>query len=274
MFSNIMIPATIVGVLGLLFGFGLAIVSKKFAVTSNDARIEQIIDALPGANCAACGYSGCAAYAAAVVNEGAKPNLCSVGKDPVNQKISKIMGLAVEATEKSVARVMCAGFDDVTTDKYEYEGVHSCIAATQLHAGHSACRYGCLGFGDCAAVCPLNAIHIRNGVAVVIESICAGCGLCVATCPKKIIKLLPADNKISVTCSNGDKGAAVRQICKHGCIGCTKCVKVCEYGAISMSGSLAVIDPLKCQNCGACLKECPVNAIEMITFGPCDRKEA
>jgi len=274
MLSNIIVPATIIGALGLLFGFGLMIVSKKFAVTSNDARIEEIIDILPGANCAACGYSGCSAYASAIVNEGAKPNLCTVGKDPVNQKISEIMGLDLEINDKYIARVMCAGFHDVTENKYEYEGVSSCIAAMQLHAGHTACKYGCLGFGDCVEVCPLNAIQIHKGVAVVIESICAGCGLCVTTCPKEIIKLLPIGNKVSVTCSNGDKGAAVRQICKHGCIGCTRCVKTCEHGAISMSGSLAVIDPVKCTNCEACVKVCPTGAIEVITFDTCNRREA
>ncbi|HBN84729.1 MAG TPA: ferredoxin [Clostridiales bacterium] len=274
MITNIIIPASIIGGMGLLFGLGLAVVSKKFAVASNDERIEEIIDVLPGANCAACGYSGCVAYATAVVNEGAKTNLCSVGKEAVTKKISEIMGVNAESTEKLTARVMCAGFEGITTHKYEYEGVSSCIAASQLHAGHSACRYGCLGFGDCAAVCPLNAIQITRGIAMVIEPICAGCGLCAETCPKKIIKMMPAHNITSVTCSNGDKGVAVRHICSHGCIGCTRCVKVCEYGAITMSGSLAVIDPYKCQNCGKCVEVCPEHTIETITFAPCDRKEA
>jgi electron transport complex protein RnfB len=274
MFVNILVPAAIVGGLGLVFGIGLAAVSKKFALAANDERIEQIIDVLPGANCGACGYTGCVAYATAVVNEGAKTNLCTVGKDAVVKKISEIMGVEAEAMEKKVARVMCAGFEGITTKKYEYEGVPSCISASQLHAGDSSCRYGCLGFGDCAKVCPLNAIKIHKGVAVVIETICSGCNLCVETCPKKIIRLLPADNTVSVTCSNGDKGAAVRQICRHGCIGCGRCSKVCEYNAISMSGSLAVIDPYKCQNCGKCVEECPINTIEIIHFGECDRKEA
>ena len=69
MITNIIIPASIIGGMGLLFGLGLAVVSKKFAVASNDERIEEIIDVLPGANCAACGYSGCVAYATEVVNE-------------------------------------------------------------------------------------------------------------------------------------------------------------------------------------------------------------
>jgi two-component system sensor histidine kinase ArlS len=88
MFVNILVPAAIVGGLGLVFGIGLAAVSKKFALAANDERIEQIIDVLPGANCGACGYTGCVAYATAVVNEGAKTNLCTVGKDAVVKKIS------------------------------------------------------------------------------------------------------------------------------------------------------------------------------------------
>ena len=33
--------------------------------------------------------------------------------------------------------------------------------------GPKSCNSGCLGFGTCAQVCPFDAIHVENGVAVV-----------------------------------------------------------------------------------------------------------
>ena len=43
-----------------------------------DERIEAVRDVLPGANCGACGYSGCDGYAQVVV-DGASITLCPVG---------------------------------------------------------------------------------------------------------------------------------------------------------------------------------------------------
>lgn len=47
------------------------------------------------------------------------------------------------------------------------------------------------------------------------------------------------------------------------CTGCTLCVKVCPFGAISMSAKKAVIDYDKCTLCGACVDSCKFNAIEL-----------
>jgi len=47
------------------------------------------------------------------------------------------------------------------------------------------------------------------------------------------------------------------------CTGCTICVKVCPFGAISMSAKKAVIDYDKCTLCGACVDSCKFNAIEL-----------
>jgi len=45
------------------------------------------------------------------------------------------------------------------------------------------------------------------------------------------------------------------------CIGCEKCVRACPFGAISMVGDKALIDPGRCTNCRKCLAVCPTGAI-------------
>ncbi|ACC99032.1 Electron transfer flavoprotein alpha subunit [Elusimicrobium minutum Pei191] len=46
------------------------------------------------------------------------------------------------------------------------------------------------------------------------------------------------------------------------CIGCTKCVRICPFGALSMDGKKAVVNSA-CTLCGACIPECPVKCISM-----------
>ena len=75
--ETVLIPVAIVSGLGLIFGIILSYVSVKFEVKA-DERIEAVRDVLPGANCGACGYSGCDGYAQAVV-DGASITLCPVG---------------------------------------------------------------------------------------------------------------------------------------------------------------------------------------------------
>ncbi len=61
----IIIAVVIVSVIGLIAGLGLAVASKVMAVPV-DEKAEEIQAALPGANCGACGFSGCSGYAAAL----------------------------------------------------------------------------------------------------------------------------------------------------------------------------------------------------------------
>lgn len=42
--------------------------------------------------------------------------------------------------------------------------------------------------------------------------------------------------------------------CKSGCIGCTLCVKQCEYGAIVMDNNIPVIDYENVQDVEMCRK--------------------
>ncbi|MBQ5565949.1 MAG: hypothetical protein IIT42_03790 [Clostridia bacterium] len=55
---NILIAVLIVVVIGLIVGIVLAVASVLMAVPV-DEKAVQIQEQLPGANCGACGFSGC-----------------------------------------------------------------------------------------------------------------------------------------------------------------------------------------------------------------------
>lgn len=259
-FSVILYPVLIVGLIGLIFGCLLAFAAVVFEV-KKDEREERILSELPGANCGACGFAGCSAYAAAVVNDGASVSSCSVGKEAVSKKIADIMGVTAEKTEPKVARVMCGGSCNLAKDKYEYRGISDCAAAARLGGGAKGCPDGCLGLGSCVSVCEFDAISIENGVAVIDENKCTSCGRCINKCPKHIIKFVPKKSNVWVRCSNREKGVLTKEYCTVGCIGCKICEKSCPNGAISATDNCAAIDYSLCVNCGACAEKCPKGAI-------------
>ncbi|MDY6914940.1 MAG: RnfABCDGE type electron transport complex subunit B, partial [Candidatus Cloacimonadota bacterium] len=94
------------GVLGLIYGLGLAYASRKFHVEI-DPKIEKITEVLPQANCGACGYPGCSGYAEAIVNEGEDINKCAPGGSEVLEQVSKIMGVEASESERKVAVIHC-----------------------------------------------------------------------------------------------------------------------------------------------------------------------
>ncbi len=157
---------------------------------------------------------------------------------------------------KTVARVLCAG-GDRAKEKYTYEGISDCRIARDLSGGIKHCRGGCVALGNCVRACPYGAISIVEGVAVTDESRCRGCGSCVSACPKNLIALLPANTPYTVLCHSADKGTEIIRSCEVGCIGCKKCEKACEVGAVTVDDGYAVIHAELCTGCGACVQVCP-----------------
>ncbi|MBN1546351.1 MAG: 4Fe-4S binding protein [Syntrophaceae bacterium] len=47
----------------------------------------------------------------------------------------------------------------------------------------------CTACGDCVQTCPLEAIQLKDDVAVIDEDTCTECGLCVDECPSGAITL-------------------------------------------------------------------------------------
>ena len=64
--------------IGLTAAIALGVAARKFAVEV-DPRELAILEALPGANCGACGFPGCAGYAKALVAGKIDPNQCPPG---------------------------------------------------------------------------------------------------------------------------------------------------------------------------------------------------
>jgi Na+-translocating ferredoxin:NAD+ oxidoreductase RNF subunit RnfB len=247
------------GFFGMLFGYGLAIATERFHVHV-DPKQTQVLDSLPGVNCSACGYTGCSKYAEAVAKGQAPVNLCVPGGEEVIEKLGAIMGVQAEKKEKRVAVLMCSAKN--VKDKFWYDGVPTCRAAFLVQGGQKNCEYGCLSFGDCAEVCPTEAIKMRSdGLPEVIEDRCIACGKCAEVCPKNLYKILPISKYVHVRCMSLDKGAVAKKKCDNPCIACMKCQKVCPFDAIHVKNFLAVIDYDKCTSCGKCVEVCPTNII-------------
>ncbi len=256
---NIVFAILVLGVMGGVFGLALAVASKVFYV-EKDERLEPITEALPGANCGGCGFSGCAAYAQAIIDGTGKIGMCAVGGKSVNDEIAAIMGVESVEMERKVALVKCRGFH--ATKKGSYDGLMDCEAAAKLAGGGpNNCPYGCLGFGNCVKVCPTGAISLKDGVAQVDHEKCVGCMACKNACPRGIIEEVPYKQDIVVACSSKEKGGALRKYCDIGCIGCKLCEKACEHDAIHVFDNLARIDYSKCTSCSACAAKCPRHLI-------------
>jgi Na+-translocating ferredoxin:NAD+ oxidoreductase RNF subunit RnfB len=264
--NPVLLAVAAVAAIGIICAVMLTVASKVMAVRT-DERADTIRDVLPGANCGACGFAGCDGYAAALIREGgARTNLCVPGGDAVSRQISEILGVPFVDVVEQIAVVHCGGADGVAKQKMEYDGVKSCAAAKLYYGGAWACPYGCIGFGDCARVCPNGAICIEDGVARVNTRLCTGCGLCARTCPNGLITTLADTVTTIVTCHSAEKGADVRSKCSNGCLACKKCERECPSGAILVTDNLAVIDYEKCSGCGHCAEACVTHCIKVANF--------
>lgn len=252
--------------LSLILGVLLGVFKKIFHVEV-DKTVAAVRAVLPGANCGACGFPGCDGFAAAVAAGDAPVNGCPVGAAPVAQAIGKIMGVEASSSAR-VAVLTCQGSYDVCRNKCSYIGVKSCKAAKLSINGTKECDWGCMGLGDCERACPFDAIHINTatGLPEVDYEKCTGCGVCVAQCPQHVLITVPIDRKGAIAlceCRNPKK-AHIMKNCKHGCIKCLKCEKVCPNGAIKVTNGIPIVDYSLCNSCGKCIEGCPTKVLTLV----------
>lgn len=261
--NEIIIAVAILSVISLIIGIVLSIAEKVFHVEVNEKEV-QVREELPGSNCGGCGYAGCDSLAKAIANGDAPVTACPVGGQSVAEKIAAIMGKKIGNIERRVAYVKCDGDCEKRESDYNYFGIDSCLYAAKMPGSSPySCKFGCLGLGSCAKVCPEGAIRIIDKKAVVDESLCIACGKCLKTCPHNLIELVPASATYRVQCSSLARGKAVTSACTAGCIACGICAKNCPSEAIVFENNIAKIDYSKCTKCGLCESKCPRHIIKV-----------
>lgn len=261
--NGVLLAGLIMLGLGAVFALILLVASIKLKVPV-DPRVVQVYDALPHLDCGACGYPGCSGYAKAVI---ANPELlgkCAPGGAGAANAIAAVLNLQISRSGPAQRPIVhCRAHTSDKTFYGHYQGIPSCTSANAL-ANVQACKFGCLGLGDCTRACKFDALHIVDGLATVDYAKCTGCGACSKACPRNLIQMVPFshENMMTVACSSKESGKNTRAFCAVGCIGCGLCVK--QSDAFAVQDNLARLDPVKYepngQNEAACNK-CPTGVI-------------
>lgn len=249
--------------LGSGFALVLLIASIKLKVEV-DPKIEQIHEALPNLDCGACGYAGCGQYAKAVLENPELIGKCAPGGADTSEKIAGILNLQVsESGPQKRPIVHCRAHKTDRTYYAKYTGLPSCTAENAL-ANVQACKFGCLGFGDCTRACKFDALHVVDRLATVDYKKCTGCTACAQTCPRHLIEMVPFghENMLTVACNNKENGRSTRSMCKVGCIGCGLCVR--QTDIFTAEDNLARLDFTKyepSEQTETAMEKCPTGVI-------------
>ena len=127
---NIVSAVLVLFIMGVVFALLLGIAAKVFAVEV-DERVPLVRECLPGANCGGCGYAGCDAMAAAIVEGTAPVNGCPVGGAAC---AAKIVG------DVSRTRMIPAGTDAISPaphhDIYSIEDLRQLVFSLKEATGY------------------------------------------------------------------------------------------------------------------------------------------
>ena len=162
------------------------------------------------------------------------------------------------------------------------------VAEVLPQANCGGCGYpGCSGFaGACVKaadagsldgyLCPVGGQPVMEKVAGILGMTAAASApkvevvRCNGTCEARP-RVAEFDGAVS--CRVQNMTGMGESLCGYGCLGCGDCVKVCQFGAISINADgLAEVDESKCTACGACSKACPRGIIEIRLAGPKSRR--
>ena len=263
--SSLVIAAGVLGVLGILLTTALML-GQRFLAVAEDPRIRVLEEALPGNNCGACGFPGCQGFAEALTTGAAQPGQCTVSSSLMKERIARFLETSVGQIEQRVARLACAGGDNVSRPQARYLGPASCAAASLVGGGGRSCAWGCIGYGDCVEACTFDAIRLNaHSLPIVDESACTACGDCLPACPKDLFSLEPANDHLWVTCRNPEEGNVLTDACQVACTACSKCAFDAPE-VIRMQDNLPVIDRARGESRQA-IERCPTGAIVWIDDG-------
>ena len=232
--STTILAVILLSAVGLIAGIAIFVVNRILPKEDESLqKANEVKEFLPGADCGACGHPGCFAYAQAVAKsvKVLEESPCRIlAKDEEGSaQLGQYLGVDLSnAGPGSKALVHCTGDSPVIGS---YNGVGTCAAAVTVAAGEKECPYACVGYGDCASVCPENAITIdpEKRVALVDWEKCIGCGMCVKACPRDLIDLVPAETPQYLGCNYlSKKDVAGRKKCSVGCLHCRICVRSSE----------------------------------------------
>jgi len=93
-----------------------------------------------------------------------------------------------------------------------------------------------------------------------------GCAAGPKNIPYSVSTALAAASKAAALLSHKTitQELIIAEVDESLCLGCHRCEKLCEYGAISINeNEIAKVDELKCKGCGVCISSCPARAIDL-----------
>lgn len=147
-----------------ILGFILSLLARSSK--GGDDLAVRLEKALPGAQCAQCGYPGCKAYAEALAAGSAACNLCTPGGQDTTDTLAAILGVSVPQDES----------EDAIFTPRTVALIHESV---------------CTGCTKCARHCPVDAIEGSARMPHrIIENECIGCGDCVRNCPETCIEMV------------------------------------------------------------------------------------
>lgn len=151
----------------VLLAVGMILSLLAYKGQSDGSSLEQkLTEALPGVQCAQCGYIGCQEYAKALAQGQVECNKCIPGGPDTTLALAKILGVEPPAGDEG---------DDLIFMPRTVAHIHASI---------------CIGCGRCAKVCPVDAISgkLKQPFMVDAEE-CIGCSDCIKKCPEDCIEL-------------------------------------------------------------------------------------
>ena len=257
----------IVLVAAVASSFGASFLASAWKkIKKSEPGILRLSAMLPGYDCGLCGYMDCPSYASAIDREDADPALCAPGGSRLESRLrSALSEREGDRRGKGLrAVVRCGGREGVAAADFSYDGRSDCRTTVELYGSPRRCKEGCLGFGSCVASCPLGAIRISCGLAIINPSLCTGCGECVSVCPTGVISLLPRDQSWYVACSSNREPDRKTADCSAACNACGDCSRLSKRSEFALHGFLARENPEAMGGRWADIAEqCPTGAIAL-----------